>query len=351
MLRKPKVTVFGLGKYYRKLRSAIWQYFDPIALFDTRSGTDLDLEGYERAVTRQILADARVNAIVPSESAATLVLTPNDVHARMAADLLQAGQLVFLEKPHGVTSDDLTLLRNLIGNYRGLYLSDYYVDTRSLPLFAVFGVLHDTPWAREMFESQFLAQSAEKLLGTVVSVEAYIRESDPLDQRPWLAGSGHGGVTFDLLYHLLCILRRLFPRVELHISEVHSDLSPSQERDQRAESYVECVGRLSTNVDVRLIAQKGSQTVAKSFRIIGTAGIAEMQYSPDHVLTVEGQAQSLRSRLPGDYHELIVWAFSEWIRCHRESYGAEWALWALEKSLQIRQLISRADAVHRMERN
>jgi len=67
----------------------------------------------------------------------------HDWHARDAADLLQAGVSVVVEKPYAVSSDEVTVVKRMTRSYpERIVLAEYYAFMKAAPLFHAAGLLN-----------------------------------------------------------------------------------------------------------------------------------------------------------------------------------------------------------------
>lgn len=343
-----KIAVFGLGDYYRKLRRYLDRHFEPVSLIDVEDPERLSLNEHERSLFVKIDPDADP-AGAAGNADLCLILTPNRYHAAYAASLLRSGYATFLEKPVAISREDLRLLEEASTSESPLYLSDFYVDVRSIGLAWFFGLLPLGDWRWFLLSPRPTSRvDASAEIGRITEIRGTILESHSIHSHASVAQMEDGGVIRDLMVHLLALTRFLLPQEELQFenSEIryHHPESPpgsylSTALSAQAETYARASGCLvPSGVPVRFEVAKDHLETKRSFLVAGTTGHCEQFWIPGHPFSVKtrrGPRGFLRT--DGDRYELAVRGLVAWMQTSRRRYGWEWSSWAAEHVIGLRE--------------
>ncbi len=191
----PRVSVFGLGEYYSKLRPHLSSYFKIESLFDVRPFEDLGLDETDRSLFHHIVEDRNLSEIA-GEADLCLVLTPHQYHAAHVLELAQADYAVMVEKPMAVTRSELAMLEKAARSSR-IYFSSFYVDVRSIALQRFFGRQGEDSFREELFANLPASQLDLSVLGDIQAINGRILETYDVPQATWLRERPYGGVVGD----------------------------------------------------------------------------------------------------------------------------------------------------------
>jgi len=149
----------------------------------------------------QVLADAQALIDAPGVDI-VVIASPNPTHAPLAAQALQAGRHVVIDKPMALHADEAAPLLALAAA-RALQLS----------------VFHNRRWDGDFLTAQaLLADGEHGPLGRLSSAQLHFDRFRPLVRERWREGDGPGaGLYMDLAPHLIDQALQLFgPPVALH---------------------------------------------------------------------------------------------------------------------------------------
>jgi len=340
------VAVVGLGDYYSKLRPALWRVFSPVALLDQEPQEYLSLRPEEKVLFSQINADSDIQGLCRAADI-VLVLTSNDTHVRFAEPLLRSGKPTVIEKPLATTSEDLERLGVLARAGAPIYCSDFYVDVRAAPLLYFAGLLDRTSWLARRIEGRRGLWGQLSSLGGIRRIEARLLEVYPFRHDSWLGREPAGGVIFDMLVHLLALIRRLFPAADLELHwctrQFCAPNDPPGHYHNRpavagsAEAYARVEGRLDSGVAVLLEVGKSAPVEDRYLWLDGERGQARQRFGPQEPLEFNMRGQEKSLHILGDRYDLTVEAMLQWYREGASTYGWDWGEWAVSKLLEIRQ--------------
>jgi predicted dehydrogenase len=339
----PRISVFGLGAYYQKLRSAIWKHFDVVLLADVQEASQLSLMPEEQARFRQIGSRERPSTIVPASSSASLVLTPNRFHAAHIEDLVAAGQLVFVEKPCVISMTELENVEQVLAKHPQVYFSDLYLDVKSAHLLWLCDALPETDWRVHLIRGigEVPPSVQHRTHWPPQRIEGRILEMDSIFRNDWLADPCEGGVLFDLMVHLLAVLHALFPHDELEITRsVLRDVTGAtlEKVGDHVECDAEIAGTLSpSGTEVLFQVAKNAPTQCRELVLYAGPHIYELAFTANNPLTIHIGDKNLELTLAGDSYELVIRSFAAWLNKRQPlPYGWSWNKSAVETILQVK---------------
>jgi predicted dehydrogenase len=340
---RPSLAIIGLGNYYDKLRSGLWNHFDPVVLMDTDPSAEARLAGEERALFRH-LTSAKEAPQLASAAEMVLILTPNDAHVSYAMEIAKIRKPMVIEKPIATSPEELSLLEMLVEARAPIYFSDFYVDVRAVPLLVAAGRLGPNDWRRQLVTGDEFSISD---IGSIRRIEGRIIEDYSFRTHSWVGKRQAGGVIFDMMVHLLALLRCLFPQEELQIEECerlfHQEIDGSQHyiktslTHDQAEAYARLEGKLvPSEIEVLFEVQKGAQRQDRKFSLEGETGSLNQEFRPGHELHLDVGPRHHSMFLAGDRYKLTCRAIREWYDKGATAYGWDWSAWAARQAITAR---------------
>ncbi|GEM_PF-6278377 len=347
---KPTIAVFGLGNYYGKLKRGLWANFSPRRLIDVRTWDELDLSETERSLYVQ--ADyPSIGLIKEKNIEACVVLTPHHFHVPYAEKILKAGIPVFLEKPFAVSWDEIKIFKQFYMAGAPFYLSDFYLDIRSIPLLWFLGNIPKRDWRFAFLRGvdKSLDESSLDCLGDIERVEGKILETYPVHSS-WLSERPFGGVLWDMMVHLFAILRFIFRAENLLINRIEVSYwgeeanpgmylkAPQKPNDAECHAFIE--GKLmNRGIPFSFEVGKYAATQERYFMIKGKRGWVCQRFIHQHPLEIKTKKKKWKVSLAGDHYDLTTLGFCEWLKSERKPYGWEWNSWVIERILEIKENI------------
>ena len=146
--------------------------------------------------------------------AAVIISTPPSFHVKYALPVMEKGMLAAIEKPYAAKEEAITSLDGYVekAGTEKLFLMGYYALERGLPFLVLArGGQVDTVY-RDCVLPTIPAEEWEDMrhrLGRLRFISGCLLEGRGrkarLDDSYWVLHQDSGGVTLDLLYHLLCL--------------------------------------------------------------------------------------------------------------------------------------------------
>ncbi len=331
-MSKPRLAIVGIGQYYRKLESAINEYFTPVLKADI---AEVQAAG---GALKPMVLNSRPDAI--------LLLTPNQVHAEQILDLADLRIPTLVEKPLVTTEKDLDLVLESLRANPLLYCSDFYLDVRAAPLLAWLGRPYSAclkKWIVVEADGKDLWGKGQFGVGAIKRVEAVLLEGEgperSFDGREWLWDALHGGVLWDLAYHYVVLWHGLFGGA---LSLVSYDAGRVRNALARpgAETYATLELRSSTGIPFFVrVGKYQEHENQRSFRIVGTNGQACMMFRDPDVFRIEAQAGGSVAILTGSFYSHGVEAFREYVESEpSRPHGLEHAIVATRLIASVKQM-------------
>lgn len=189
----------------------------------------------------ELLADASIKLIV--------VATPNATHFEVAMSALEAAKNVVVDKPAGVTSDEIAQLTALAGG----------IGLQFIPF-------HNRRWDSDFLTIQHVLH--EKQLGGLVHFESTFDRWRPgLSTRPWKEENEHGGLLLDIGTHIVDQALMLFGPPE----SVSADVRRERNGEGANDSFTVRL-HYFTEVSVTLSANLLSTLARPRFHLRGKSG-------------------------------------------------------------------------------
>lgn len=340
-------AVIGLGDYYRKVKEYLWNYMEPVSLIDRRKPDTISLSPDERSIFRQ--SDYPIQREALGDAEVSYIFTPHHFHYEYIKNLCNLGQTVFVEKPFAIQRSELNEIETLVSNDNSIYFSDFYVDVRALPLLDFWNSLPMKIDYSNLLNRENSKGLSRKSLGEVECVEGCILERYTIHDKSWMETRPHGGVIFDLLIHLLALLKKVFPDQDLRIDKVDSryhnkgdppaKYSDSPPFPDSAETYTSVTGHLlPSSIPVNFEVGKNYNQNLRYFKVIGSNGLCKQTFTDRNELYIDIDGYSQKVLVRENRYELVIKLFKEWLSTDTSSYGWNWNSWAVDKMLRAKSL-------------
>lgn len=325
---KPRLAVIGVGDFYRMLTKGIESAFDVVVRVD--QGDYPDVPGGLRDYVRSFSPDA------------AMILTPNRFHAEHVSAMAELKIPTFVEKPLVTTAEAMQQIEDSVSINPLLYCSDFYVDVWSVQLLRWLGM----PTAKCMDQWLDIPYDSKewklgkRQLGKIVRVEGTLLESvgpsSSFVGREWLWDSTHGGVLWDMSYHLLALWFTIFDE-RIDVVSVDRFTIPGAPPNA-SETYggVEMISSSGIEFGVRVgkYIETGDD---RAFRIIGTEGEVSMDFVEPSRLVLNGNVESPLGLVTGQRLDYIAPVFREWIESGPTApYALDAARQCVDTMLRIR---------------
>lgn len=321
-MKKPRLAVVGIGRYYKKLEAGVLEHFEVVAKVDL-----LESEA-ARGNLRRLIQGAGADSV--------MILTPNHLHAKQIVELADLRLPTLVEKPLVTTEQDLDVILGTLKTNPFLYCSDFYPDVRAVPLLAWLGLTYPMTlkeWVKVEEDQKDLWRQGPSFMGQVTSAEAVLLEGEGdaanFDGREWLWNPVHGGVLWDLAYHFFALWHRVFGE-QLSVISEDFRMNSHGKGGQVVETYANLECRASSGrkffIRVGKYQEGGNE---RWFRLIGSQGEACLFFRDPNVVRIQIQAGECVATLAGSYYAHVSGAFREYVDSGAtQPHGIEAAVFA-----------------------